>query len=246
MKQLIGVDIGGSGIKGAPVDLDQGKLVTDRVRIPTPEGAPPQPVAEVVAQVVRDFDVDGPIGCTFPAVVTDGVARTAANVDPTWIGIDVHALLQLECDREFIVVNDADAAGLAEMRFGAGRGHTGVVVMLTLGTGIGSAVFLDGQLLPNTEFGHLEIRGKAAETRASDRAREERDLGWHRWANRLNEVLARIEALLWPDLFIIGGGVSKKSEHFIHLLSANADIVPAALLNDAGIVGAALAAAEAR
>jgi polyphosphate glucokinase len=246
MKQLIGVDIGGTGIKGAPVDLDQGKLVTDRVRIPTPEGAPPQPVAEVVAQVVRDFDVDGPIGCTFPAVVTDGVARTAANVDPTWIGMDVHALLQLECDREFVVINDADAAGLAEMRFGAGRGHTGVVVMLTLGTGIGSAVFLDGQLVPNTEFGHLEIRGKAAETRASDKAREERDLGWHRWANRLNEVLARIEALLWPDLFIIGGGVSKKSEHFIHLLSARADVLPAALLNDAGIVGAALAAAEAR
>jgi polyphosphate glucokinase len=246
MKQLIGVDIGGTGIKGAPVDLDQGKLVTERVRIPTPEGAPPQPVAEVVAQVVRDFDVDGPIGCTFPAVVTDGVARTAANVDPTWIGMDVHALLQLECDRQFIVINDADAAGLAEMRFGVGRGHTGVVVMLTLGTGIGSAVFLNGQLVPNTEFGHLEIRGKAAETRASDKAREERDLGWHRWANRLNEVLARIEALLWPDLFIIGGGVSKKSEHFIHLLSARADVVPAALLNDAGIVGAALAAAEAR
>jgi polyphosphate glucokinase len=132
------------------------------------------------------------------------------------------------------------------MRFGAGRGHTGVVVTLTLGTGIGSAVFLDGRLLPNTEFGHLEIRGKPAEARASDKAREDRDLGWHRWANRLNEVLARIEALLWPDLFIIGGGVSKKSEQFIHLLSARADIVPATLLNDAGIVGAALAAAESR
>jgi polyphosphate glucokinase len=246
MKHLLGVDIGGSGIKGAPVDLDQGKLARERVRIPTPEGAPPQPVAEVVAQVVRSFDTDGPIGCTFPAVVTDGVARTAANVDTAWIGTDVHALFQLETDREFVVINDADAAGLAEMRFGAGRGHTGVVVMLTLGTGIGSAVFLDGRLVPNTEFGHLEIRGKAAEARASDRAREERDMGWHQWSNRLNEVLARIDALMAPDLFIIGGGVSKKSEHFIHLLSARAEVVPAMLLNDAGIVGAALAASEAK
>jgi polyphosphate glucokinase len=246
MKHLLGVDIGGSGIKGAPVDLDQGNLAAERVRIPTPDGAPPQPVAEVVAQIVRSFDTDGPVGCTFPAVVTDGIARTAANVDPGWIGVDVHALFQLESDHEFVVINDADAAGLAEMRFGAGRGHTGVVVMLTLGTGIGSAVFLDGKLLPNTEFGHLEIRGKAAEARASERAREERDLGWHQWSNRLNEVLGRIEALVCPDLFIIGGGVSKKSQHFMHLLSARADIVPATLLNDAGIVGAALAAEEAR
>jgi polyphosphate glucokinase len=244
MKHAMGVDIGGSGIKGAPVDLERGELAAERVRIPTPEGATPQPVAEVVAQVVRSFPTDGPVGCTFPAVVIDGVARTAANVADSWVGTDVRALFQLETDRNFVVINDADAAGLAEMRFGAGRGRSGVVVMLTLGTGIGSAVFLDGRLVPNTEFGHLEIRGKPAEARASERAREERDMGWHQWANRLNEVLARIDALLWPDLFIIGGGVSKKAEHFMHLLTCRTEVVPAALLNDAGIVGAALAAAE--
>jgi polyphosphate glucokinase len=241
---VMGIDIGGSGIKGAPVDLDDGTLVAERMRIPTPEGAAPDPVAEVVAQVVASFATDGPVGCTFPAVVVDGVTRTAANVDQAWIGTDAQALLGRTTGRDVVVVNDADAAGLAEMRFGAGKGRGGVVVMLTLGTGIGSAVFVEGRLLPNTEFGHLEIRGKSAEQRASDRVREERDLGWHQWAERLNEVLARIEALISPHLFILGGGVSKKSDHFLHLLSTRAEIVPAGLLNNAGIVGAALAARE--
>jgi polyphosphate glucokinase len=244
MKTVMGVDIGGSGIKGAPVDLDKGVLAAERVRVPTPEGAAPQPVAETVSQVVASFDTDGPVGCTFPAVVVHGVARTAANVDAAWIGTDAHVLFGHSTGRHVVVINDADAAGLAEMRYGAGKDHDGVVVMLTLGTGIGSAVFVDGRLVPNTEFGHLEIRGKSAEQRASDRVREERDLGWHQWAERLNEVLGRIEALISPDLFILGGGVSKKSTHFIDLLSARAEIVPAGLLNDAGIVGAALAASE--
>ncbi len=242
----MGVDIGGSGIKGAPVDVETGRLTADRVRIPTPEGAAPLPVAEVVAEVVGSFDTEGTVGCTFPAVIVDGVARTAANVDSAWIGTDAHSLFGHTTHRDVVVINDADAAGLAEMRFGAGKDHEGVVVMLTLGTGIGSALFLDGKLVPNTEFGHLEIRGKSAEHRASDRAREERGLGWQEWAERLDEVLGRLEALLSPDLFILGGGVSKKSDRFIPLLSTRARVVPAALLNDAGIVGAALAVHETR
>jgi polyphosphate glucokinase len=246
MEPVMGVDIGGSGIKGAPVDLASGDLTAQRVRIPTPAGAAPGPVADVVAEVVAAFDTRGAVGCTFPAVVVDGVARTAANVDQSWIGTDVDALLREATGRDTVVVNDADAAGLAEMRFGAGKGQPGVVVMLTIGTGIGSAVFVDGKLLPNTELGHLEIRGKSAEQRASDRTREEHNLGWHEWAARFNEVLERIEALLSPDLFVLGGGVSKKSRHFLDLLSARAHIVPAVLLNNAGIVGAALAASEAR
>jgi polyphosphate glucokinase len=240
----MGVDIGGSGIKGAPVDLGKGLLDQDRVRLPTPDGAPTQPVAEVVAEVVGSFDTGGPVGCTFPAVIVGGVARTAANVDPAWIGSDVQALFSRTTGRDVVVINDADAAGLAEMRYGAGKDRDGVVVMLTLGTGIGSALFVDGRLVPNTEFGHLEIRGKSAEHRASDRAREDRNLGWHEWADRLNEVLGRLEALVSPDLFILGGGVSKKSSQFIDLLSTRADVVPAALLNNAGIVGAAIAVSE--
>lgn len=242
----MGVDIGGSGIKGAPVDLGTGSLAADRVRIPTPTGAEPLPIAEVVAQVVKSFDTEGPVGCTFPAIVVEGITRSAANVDSAWIGTDADALFSHTTGRDVVVINDADAAGLAEMRFGAGKDHDGVVVMLTLGTGIGSAVFVDGRLLPNTEFGHLEIRGKSAEHRASDRAREERNLGWHEWGARLDEVLGRIEALISPDLFILGGGVSKKSDNFIHFLATRAEVVPAALLNNAGIVGAALAASEAR
>src|SRR5581483_2671174 len=199
MQTVLGIDIGGSGIKGAPVDLEQGRFAVDRVRIPTPEGAPPGPVAEVVAKVVSSFETDGPFGCTFPAVVVNGVARTAANVDHAWIGTDVHALLSQQTGRDAVVINDADAAGLAEVRYGAGRDRDGTVVVLTLGTGIGSAVFIDGHLVPNTELGHLEIRGKSAEERASDRTRDDEDLGWHHWAQRLNEVLATIERLLSPQ-----------------------------------------------
>jgi polyphosphate glucokinase len=199
-------------------------------------------VAAVVAEIVGHFDTTGPVGCTFPAVVQHGIARTAANVDAAWIGTDAQALFEHLVPRPFVVVNDADAAGIAEMQFGAGKGRRGTVMMITLGTGIGSALFTDGVLVPNTEFGHLDIRGKAAEARASEKAREEHDLGWDKWAKRLNEVLAHLEALLCPDLFILGGGVSKKSEKFLPHLETRAEIVPAQLLNQAGIVGAALAA----
>ena len=245
MTTILGIDIGGTGIKGAPVDTDQGTLAADRFRIPTPEGGAPKDVARVVAEIATHFGGDGPIGCTFPAVIRGGVAMTASNVDQSWIGTDAQALFASETGRPVVVLNDADAAGVAEMQHGAGRGHTGTVVMITLGTGIGSAVFVDGHLLPNTEFGHLEVRGKAAEHRASEKVREDEDLSWHKWAKRLNEVLAHLEALVWPDLFIVGGGVSKKSEKFLPLLDTRAEIVPAQLLNEAGIVGAAFAARNA-
>jgi polyphosphate glucokinase len=242
MTTVLGIDIGGTGIKGAPVDVEKGALVADRLRIPTPEGGAPGDVARVVAEIVAHFDTTGPVGCTFPAVVQHGIARTAANVDQSWIGTNAQDLFQEQIDRQFVVVNDADAAGIAEMQFGVGKGVGGTVMMITLGTGIGSALFTDGVLVPNTEFGHLDIRGKAAEARASEKVREELDLGWDKWAKRVNEVLAHLEVLLCPDLFIIGGGVSKKSEKFLPHVDTRADVVPAQLLNQAGIVGAALAA----
>jgi polyphosphate glucokinase len=244
MTTILGIDIGGTGIKGAPVDLEKGTLAADRFRIPTPEGGSPGDVARVVAEIVEHFDTTGPVGCTFPAVMRRGVARTAANVDKSWIGTDAQALFESKVSRPFVVVNDADAAGIAEVEHGAGRNRSGTIVVITLGTGIGSALFVDGALVPNTEFGHLEIRGKAAEQRASEKAREEHDLSWEKWAKRVNEVLSHIEALVCPDLFIIGGGVSKKSEKFLPLLDTRADVVPAQLLNEAGIVGAAIAASR--
>jgi polyphosphate glucokinase len=242
MTTILGIDIGGTGIKGAPVDLKTGTLAAERLRIPTPPGGSPGDVAKVVAEIVGHFDTAGPVGCTFPAVVQHGVALTAANVDEAWIGTDVQALFEGTVSRPFVVINDADAAGIAEMEHGVGTGRAGTVLMVTLGTGIGSALFTEGMLVPNTEFGHLEIRGKSAEERASEKVREEKSLTWEEWAKRLNEVLAHMEALVCPDLFIIGGGVSKKSEKFLALLKTRADIVPAQLLNQAGIVGAAIAA----
>ncbi len=244
MTTTLGIDIGGTGIKGAPVDLEKGTLAADRFRIPTPPGGSPGDVAHVVEQVVAHFDTSGPVGCTFPAVMRHGVALTASNVDKSWIGTDAEALFEGEAKRPFVVVNDADAAGIAEVEHGAGRGERGTIVMITLGTGIGSALFVNGVLVPNTEFGHLEVRGKAAEQRASEKVREDNDLGWGKWAKRVNEVLNHIEALVCPDLFIIGGGVSKKSEKFLPHLDTRAEIVPAQLLNEAGIVGAAIAASR--
>jgi polyphosphate glucokinase len=240
--QILGIDIGGSGIKGAPVDIENGLLVAERHRIPTPQPSLPDDVGEVVAEIARHFDWKDPIGCTFPAIIKDGVAYSAANVDKSWIGTDGQTLITEKTGCPTIIVNDADAAGIAEMEFGAGRGEKGLVIMLTLGTGIGSALFINGMLVPNTELGHLEIRGKDAEARASDRAREEKDLSWEKWAERLDEYFQRVEFLFSPDLFIIGGGVSKKHDKFLPLLHTHARIVPAELLNDAGIVGAALAA----
>lgn len=240
--ELLGVDIGGSGIKGAPVDILRGNLTANRYRIPTPQPSVPEAVGDVVAQVSQHFKWQGRIGCTFPAVVKHGVAYSAANVDDSWVGTDGEALLAEKTGCQVLMLNDADAAGLAEMKFGAGRGHEGVVIILTLGTGIGSAIFVDGTLVPNTEFGHMEVRGMDAEDRASDRIRKTEDLSWKKWANRVNEFLDRMEILFSPDLFILGGGVSKKHDKYLHWLETKTEIVPAQLLNEAGIIGAALAA----
>jgi polyphosphate glucokinase len=238
----LGVDIGGSGIKAAPVDVTTGALLTKRERIPTPRRSTPHAVSVVVAQLARHFEWHGPIGCAFPARIKRGVALTAANVDASWVGTNVDAVMSKATGCPVSVMNDADAAGVAEMRWGAGRGRMGVVVMITLGTGVGSAVFVDGILVPNTELGHLVIRGKDAETRASANAREDNHLSWKAWAALVDEYLLYLEALLSPDLFIIGGGVSDKADRFLPHLTTTADVVPAAMANDAGIAGAALAA----
>ena len=240
--EILGIDIGGSGIKGAPVDTEKGEFALERRRIPTPQPAKPEAVAEVVAEIVHQFGWQGPIGCTFPAVVKNGVAYTASNVDDDWIGTDARALFQKSTGCPVLVLNDADAAGIAEMRFGAGVGRSGIIFMLTFGTGIGSAIFVDGALMPNTELGQLEFRGKMAERRAADSARERKDLSWEKWGNRVNQYLQYIELLFSPDLIIFGGGVSKHHESFFQYLDTQAELVPAVLLNDAGIVGAALAA----
>ncbi len=239
---ILGIDIGGSGIKGAPVDVERGVLVAERQRIPTPQPARPKAVARVVGELVAHFGWSGPVGCAFPAVIKDGVARTAANVDDSWIGTDGRRLFERRTACPVTLLNDADAAGLAEMRFGAGRGRSGLVIMLTLGTGIGSALFMDGRLVPNTELGHLLIRGKAAEKRASDRARSQQGLSWKKWARRVDEYLGYVEDLLSPELFILGGGVSKKHEKYLPHLKNDTPVVPAEMRNEAGIVGAALAA----
>ncbi len=239
---LLGIDVGGSGIKGAPVDLAAGRLAVERHKVLTPQPATPGAVGAAVVELATQFGTRGPVGVAVPAVVMHGVAQTAANIDPAWIGCDIGRLLGEALGRPVVVLNDADAAGLAEMRFGAGRDRQGTVVLLTLGTGIGSSVFVDGVLLPNSEFGHLDIRGKDAEHRASAQVRTAEDLSWEKWAARLSEVLVAIEQLVWPDVYIIGGGVSRKHEKFIPLLQCRTPVVPAALGNDAGIVGAALAA----
>jgi polyphosphate glucokinase len=239
-----GIDIGGTGIKGAPVDVAAGKLLADRKKIETPHPALPDAVAGVVREVVSSFDWSGPIGITFPGVITDGVTRTAANLDPAWFDLDARDLFSKATGNPVRVLNDADAAGVAEMTFGAGRGEKGTVLMLTFGTGIGSALFVNGTLVPNTEFGHIEINGHDAEKRASEHAKELHDMSWGKWAGRVEEYMQQMEALLSPDLFIIGGGISKESEKFVPLLKGiRARIVPATLLNDAGIVGAAMAVA---
>ena len=238
----LGIDIGGSGIKGAPVDPAAGDLVAERLRIPTPQPATPQAITDTVAEIVNRFGWIGPIGATMPAVVKNGVILTAANIDKTWIGTDAAALFSEASRNPVHVINDADAAGIAEMRFGAGTGHMGVVVMITLGTGIGCAIFNDGVLLPNTELGHLEMNGKDAEEYASARSREENDESWKRWGAKVNDYLNMIDSLLWPDLIIIGGGVSKKVDKFFQYLDVRAEVVAASFENEAGIVGAALVA----
>ncbi|MGW6395246.1 polyphosphate--glucose phosphotransferase [Streptomyces sp. NPDC055103] len=245
---VFGVDIGGSGIKGAPVDLALGALAEERHKVLTPQPATPDGVADCVAEVVEHFGWTGPVGVTFPGVVTGSTIRTAANVDKSWIGVDAGTLLSERLGGlPVTVLNDADAAGVAEMTFGAGRGRKGTVILLTLGTGIGSALFVDGRLVPNTELGHLELKGHDAETRASTKAKEDEDLTWEHWAKRrLTKYLAHVEMLFSPELFIIGGGVSRKADKFLPLVEGiRAEIVPAELQNNAGIVGAAMAATEA-
>ncbi|HEX9839496.1 MAG TPA: ROK family protein [Anaerolineales bacterium] len=239
--QVLGIDIGGSGIKGAPVETKTGKLITERVRIKTPKKAEPEPVAEVVAEIALSFDWKGPIGIGFPAPIKSGITLLAANVSEKWIGLNADELFTKLTGCDCTMINDADAAGLAEMKFGAGKGQEGTVIMVTLGTGIGTAIFHLGNLLPNTEFGHLDMNGEEAEHLASDAVRQRDDLSWKKYAKRLNKYLAEMEKLFWPDLFIIGGGISKQSEKYIPLLKIKTPVVPAQFLNEAGIVGAALA-----
>ena len=244
--EILGIDIGGSGIKGAIVDTNKGDFITERLRIDTPQPSTPAAVAKVVARISSHFNWNAPIGCTFPAVVKRGVTLSAANVDKGWIGMDAAGLLGAETGNPVLVLNDADAAGIAEMQFGAGRGRNGLVVILTLGTGIGSSLFMDGALVPNMELGHLIIRGKDAETRASERAREVKGYSWKKWGKRLSEYLQYLESLITPDLYIIGGGVSKRYQSFFPHITCETELVPAQLRNRAGIIGAAIAAQQLR
>ena len=243
-KKAFGIDIGGSGIKGAPVHLGKGELAADRVRIPTPQPSTPEAVADTVAELIGSFDVaeDMPVGVTFPAVIQEGVAKTAANVDRSWIGTDVDALFTERTGHDVFVVNDADAAGIAEMEFGAGRKSSGVVQVFTLGTGVGSATFIDGRLVPNTELGHVLLHGDSAEKYMASSVKEREDLDWETWAGRLQEYFSHIEFLFSPTRIIVGGGVSKKHQKFLPLLDLEAEILPAELRNEAGIIGAAVLA----
>jgi polyphosphate glucokinase len=241
---ILGIDIGGSGVKGAPVDTARGELTEERHRVPTPQPSTVTSVVDAVGEVAEKFGTPDKVGITFPGVVVDGVIRTAANVDKSWLDAPAAELFSAKLDRPVFVLNDADAAGVAEVTFGAGRGQKGLTVMLTFGTGIGSALFLDGALIPNTEFGHLELNGHDAEAKASDRAREQDDLSWEKWADRVQTYLRHVDMLLSPNLFIIGGGVSKKAEKFLPLIKTRTPVVPALLLNNAGIIGAAAVAAH--
>jgi polyphosphate glucokinase len=239
---VLGIDIGGSGVKGAIVNTKKGEMLTERFRIPTPDPASPEAIALVIAEIVMHYKWEGPIGAGFPGVVQNGIVKTAANVDKTWINTDIEGLISGKTGCPASVVNDADAAGLAEMKFGAGKGNKGLVLLITVGTGLGTVMFSGGKLVPNLEMGHIILKGEDAERYASDAARKNDKISWEKWAERFNEYLKRLEDLTWPDVIIIGGGVSKKSELFNGLIQARAKIVPAELQNNAGIVGAAYAA----
>lgn len=240
--QVLGLDIGGSGIKGAPVDTDKGALMAERHRIATPDPSKPEAVADVIAEIAAFFNWTGPLGSTFPAVIKEGVAHTAANVDKAWIGTDAAGLIRERTGCATVVLNDADAAGLAEMQFGAGREEHGVVMMLTFGTGIGTALFVARQLVPNLELGHMDVKGREGESFASDAARKRDDLSWENWAQQANEYLQALDALFWPDLFVIGGGISNKPEKWLPYLETRARVEVAQMRNEAGMIGAALAA----
>jgi polyphosphate glucokinase len=243
--QVLGLDVGGTGIKGTIVDVSTGEATVPRRRLPTPEGAEPAAVASTIAQIAQHFSWRGPIGCGFPAVIKGGVAHTAANIAPSWVGTDGAKLISEAVGSPVLLLNDADAAGIAEMRLGAGRGRNGLVIMITIGTGLGTVLFMDGRLVPNAELGHIEIRGKEAEARASDAVRARKRLSWGAWAERFDEYLCRLSALLWPDLIILGGGASRSYEKFASRLTVGVEVVPALLRNEAGMIGAALAAADA-
>lgn len=242
--QVFGVDVGGSGVKGAPVDLTTGQLAASRTRIPTPKPATPDAVVDAIADIVTSHGWSGPVGVTVPGVVLNGVVQTAANIGAGWVGFDAATVLAERLGMPVKVLNDADAAGLAEVMYGAAKGETGVVLLLTFGTGIGSAYLYKGNLIPNTELGHLIFKGGIAEEYAAGRLVKRGDLEIEWWARRVDEVLDYLDDLFWPDLFVFGGGISKRFETYSHLLDTRARIVPAKLRNQAGIVGAALAAAQ--
>lgn len=242
MNRGLGIDVGGSGIKGAIVELETGDLVGARRKIATPHPSTPRAVAGAVARLAARLEWTGVVGCTVPAVVQHGVVRTAANIHPSWIGTDGSALISAATGAPTTLLNDADAAGIAEMRLGAGRDRAGVVLLLTFGTGIGSALFVDGRLVPNTELGHLLMWGGSAERRAAASAKTAEDLSWSKWAKRLDKYLEHVERLFSPDLLIVGGGVSREHHRWVPLLHTRAEIIPARFRNNAGIIGAALAA----
>jgi polyphosphate glucokinase len=246
MTTAVGIDIGGTGIKGAVVDTDTGKLLSERIKLPTPEGGEPQDIVATVLQIITELGVEPtvPVGVCFPAIVIHGTTMSAANVSDKWIGLEAEALFEKSLGRDIHFVNDADAAGVAEVRYGAAKGLKGLVILTTLGTGIGSAVIYDGVLVPNSELGHLEIDGKDAESKASFAAKERGDLSYARWAKRLQRYYSHVEMLFSPDLFIVGGGVSKHHQEFLPLLELRSPIVPAELRNNAGILGAAALASH--
>jgi polyphosphate glucokinase len=245
-EEILGIDVGGSGVKGAPVNIETGELTGERFRLQTPQPATPDALTTTIAEVAKHFNWQGKIGVGFPAAIKNGTAYTAANIDPEWIGTNGQALIEGKTGCRVTMLNDADAAGLAEISFGAGKGVPGTVIMVTLGTGIGVGMYVDGRLVPNTELGHIIIRGKDAERRASAGVREERDYSWKKWGRLLTEYFHELERLFWPDLFIVGGGVSDEWEKMEPHIQIETKIVPAKMFNLAGIVGAAIAAQRAQ
>jgi polyphosphate glucokinase len=242
--EALGIDIGGTGIKAARVDTQSGELLTERERFKTPDPSTPEAVVEVIREILAHFQYQGPVGCGFPGVIRSGVVETAANVSKKWIGVRADEMMGQATGLPFTLANDADVAGMAEMRFGVGQGRNGLVIMLTFGTGIGAALFMDGVLVPNVELGHIELDGREAEAWASERARIEEGLGWKQWAKRVSVYLSRLHAYFWPELFIFGGGASKSFEKFGKHLEVPCEVQPAELRNRAGIIGAALLAAK--
>ncbi len=240
--EVLGLDIGGSGIKAAPVDIIKGEFLADRFRLATPQPATPESMLETVSEVVNHFHWKGPIGCGFPAVIKHDTVNTAANIDKSWIGLNVGKMIHQQTGCKTHMLNDVDAAGLAEMTFGAGVGNKGSVIMMAFGTGIGTSIFTNGELLPNSEFGHLILKnGEKSEVFASNAARKRKELSWDEWADRLNKIIEYMDFLFWPDMYILGGGVIKEHAKYLHLIDSVAEIVPAKLLNHAGIIGSALA-----